>query len=102
VRRGEVWWHEPPDAKRRPVLILSRDEAIERLHDVLAVPATSTVRGIETEVQLGESDGMLAVCALSLDNTFLIEKALLTGRITELSAARMSEVCRALDVATGC
>jgi mRNA-degrading endonuclease toxin of MazEF toxin-antitoxin module len=20
VRRGEVWWHEPPDSKRRPVL----------------------------------------------------------------------------------
>jgi mRNA-degrading endonuclease toxin of MazEF toxin-antitoxin module len=20
MRRGEVWWHEPPDDKRRPVL----------------------------------------------------------------------------------
>jgi len=24
MRRGEVWWHEPPDDKRRPVLILTR------------------------------------------------------------------------------
>jgi mRNA-degrading endonuclease toxin of MazEF toxin-antitoxin module len=27
VRRGEVWWHEPPGEKRRPVLILTRTEA---------------------------------------------------------------------------
>jgi mRNA-degrading endonuclease toxin of MazEF toxin-antitoxin module len=81
---------------------LTRDEAIERLHDVLVVPATSTVRGIKTEVQLEESDGMLAACALSLDNTFLAEKAMLTKRITELGAAKMSEVCRALSTATSC
>jgi mRNA-degrading endonuclease toxin of MazEF toxin-antitoxin module len=28
MKRGEVWWHEPPDDKRRPVLILTRAEAI--------------------------------------------------------------------------
>jgi mRNA interferase MazF len=102
VRRGEVWWHEPPDVKRRPVLILSRNEAIDRLHDVLVVPTTRTIRGIETEVQLDESDGMLAACVLSLDNAFLAEKAVLSKRITKLGVERMDEVCRALDVASGC
>jgi len=28
VRRGEIWWADlPPPAGRRPVLLLSRDEA---------------------------------------------------------------------------
>jgi hypothetical protein len=49
VRRGEVWWHEPPDSKRRPVLILTRDEAVDRVFNVIAVPATGTVRGLATE-----------------------------------------------------
>jgi mRNA-degrading endonuclease toxin of MazEF toxin-antitoxin module len=31
VTRGEIWWYEPPDAKRRPVLILTRAAAIDRL-----------------------------------------------------------------------
>ena len=93
---------EPPDAKRRPVVIVSRNEAIERLHDILVVPATSTMRGIETEVELEESDGMHATCALSLDNTFLAEKVMPTRQIIELGAARMAEVCRALAAASGC
>jgi mRNA-degrading endonuclease toxin of MazEF toxin-antitoxin module len=59
-------------------------------------------RSYETEVQLDESDGMLAACALSLDNTFLAEKAMLGERITALGPAKMDEVCRALDAATGC
>ncbi len=102
MRRGEVWWYERPDDKRRPVLILTRSEAIDKLVELLAVPATSTVRGIATEVPLDEDDGMRGPCALSLDNTFLAQKALLTERITELDAAKMDEVCRALDAATGC
>jgi mRNA interferase MazF len=59
VRRGEVWWYEGPDTKRRPVLILTRSEAVERLHDILVAPVTRTVRGIPTEVPLDEGDGML-------------------------------------------
>jgi len=45
---------------------------------------------------------MLAACVLSLDHAFLAEKVYLTERITELGAAKMDEVCRALATATGC
>lgn len=78
MRRGEVWWHEPPDEKPRPTLILTRDEHIDRQFDVLAVPATGTARGWDTEVELGPDDGMPAECVLSVGNTFLVEKAFLT------------------------
>jgi mRNA interferase MazF len=72
------------------------------LLQVLAVPATTTVRGIPTEVQLDRSDGMPSSCCLTLDNVTPIRAALCTELITRLSAQRMSEVCAALAVATAC
>ncbi len=102
MKRGEIWWHEPPDSKRRPVLILTRDEAVGRLNKLVVAPATGTIRGIPSEVQIGGEDGMPRESAISLDNTTLIRKALLTQRITELGPEKMDEVCRALDTATGC
>ena len=40
VSRGEVWWYEHSRAGRRPFLILTRDEAIAVLSQILGVPAT--------------------------------------------------------------
>ena len=102
MRRGEVWWHEPPDDKRRPVLVLTRDEAIDSLNKLVVAPATGTVRGLASEVPVGPKDGMPRESAISLDNTTLVRKALLTERITTLSSERMDEVCKALDYATSC
>ncbi|MDQ6817510.1 MAG: type II toxin-antitoxin system PemK/MazF family toxin [Actinomycetota bacterium] len=102
MRRGEVWWPEPPDSKRRPVLILTRDEAIDRVFDVIAVPATGVVRDLPTEVELGRDDGMPIDSVLAVDNTFSAEKAFLTERITTLGTDKMAEVCAALRVATRC
>ena len=102
VNRGEVWWYEHPETGRRPYLILSRPEVIPVLNQVVAVPATRTIRGIPTEVPLDASDGMPAQCALTLDNIGLVRRSLCTERITVLSPERMSEVCRALQAATAC
>jgi mRNA interferase MazF len=102
VDRGEVWWYEDPRAGRRPFLILARDEALPVLNQVLAVPATRTVRGIPTEVPLDVSEGMPAECALTLDNVTPVRVALCTDRITRLSADRMQEICEALRIATAC
>jgi mRNA interferase MazF len=102
VGRGEVWWYEDPRAGRRPYLILTRQEAIPVLNQLLAVPATRTIREIPTEVRLGTDDGMPAECALALDNVTTIRRSLCTDRITRLTPARMREVCESLRVATGC
>lgn len=84
------------------MLILTRGEAIPLLNQVLAVPATSTIRGIPTEVELDASDGMQRSCALSLDNLQPIIPELCTERITTLGADRLSDVCAALRVAVAC
>jgi mRNA interferase MazF len=97
-----MWWYEDPRAGRRPFLVLARNEAIQVLNQVLGVPATRTIRGIPTEVELDRSDGMPTRCALTLDNLTVIRVALCTGRITRLSPERMHAVCEALRHATSC
>lgn len=102
MNRGEIWWFELPDVGRRPGCILTRQAAIGVLGSVLIAPATRTIRGIPTEIELGPADGLPAVCALSFDNLLTVPKALLTRRIATLGPTRMPELCRALNVATGC
>jgi mRNA-degrading endonuclease toxin of MazEF toxin-antitoxin module len=102
VKRGEVWWHEPPDEKPRPVLVLTRGDVIARALDVVAMPASRTAHDWLTEVEVGPEDGMPALSYLIAENTLSAEKIYLTQRITELSAAKMDMVCRALASATSC
>lgn len=102
MNRGEIWWVEHTDAGRRPFLVLTRQAAIPVLSALLSVPATRTIRQIPTEVVLDRGDGMPEECALSLDNLSLIPKELFRSRITRLSVDRLSEVCRALGLASGC
>lgn len=102
VERAEVWWYDHPEAGRRPYLILTRTEAVPVLNQLLGVPATTTVRGIPTEVPLDESDGMPLPCVLSLDNVGAVRKSLLTTRIARLGPDKMASVCAALRIASGC
>ncbi len=102
MNRGEVWWLEHPEAGRRPACVVTRQGAIGVLTSVVVAPATRTIRDIPTEVRLTPADGMPADCALSLDNLTTVPKALLTERITTLSAPKHAELCAALRTATGC
>lgn len=58
MKQFDVWWAElPQPAGRRPVLLLSRNDAYTYLSKFIAVEITSTVRGIAAEVPLGEDEG---------------------------------------------
>lgn len=102
VNRGEVWWAELPGVGRRPVMVLTRQGAIDVLTSVLCVPATRTIRGIPTELELDEDDGMPSACALSFDNLATVPRSMLTTRICRLGSERLAEVCHCLKVAAGC
>jgi mRNA-degrading endonuclease toxin of MazEF toxin-antitoxin module len=102
MTRAEIWWHERPDKKARPALILTRDDAIDDSFDIIAVPTTTKIRGAPTEIHLDDADGMPSRCALVVGNTFLAEKIYFTKHLTTLSSVRMSEVCRMLAYATSC
>ena len=99
---GDVWWAEVPHAGRRPVVVLTRPEAIGPLPVVLAAPITTNRRYLPTEVLLDVDDGMPVPCVVSLDTPELIPKGVLVERITRLSDTRMMDICRALAMATNC
>ena len=99
--QGEIWWAEAED-KRRPVLIVTRDEAMPVLRRLVVAPVTRTVRGIPTEIALGDDEGLPVACAASFDNLQPVNRGLLTERVGGLAPARRNEVCRALDALADC
>ena len=85
MRRGEVWWAELPlPVGRRPVVLLSRDEAYVVRNAVTVAEVTSTIRGIPVEVELGPEDGLPKICVINLDTIVTIRKDLLIERIAVL------------------
>jgi len=102
VRRGDVAWLDLEVEGRRPVCVLTRDEAIPVLRNVVVATITKNVRGIASEVPLGPDDGLPRECVIALDNLRTVPKAQLTEPIVTLDLPKLDEVCRALNAATGC
>lgn len=102
-RRGELWWCEPPEIGRRPVVVLSRDAGIPRLRRTLVAPCTTTIRGLASEVVLEPGDDPVPRrTAVNLDSVESVSVGLLIERLGRLSDSRMRAICAALAVATDC
>lgn len=100
IRRGEVWWAElPGPASRRPVLVLSRNEACEVRRYLTIAPLTTRVRDIPVEVALGMADGLPRACVVNLDSVATIARDRLKRRVATLHPAKVAEVNRALKFA---
>ena len=102
MKRGELRWYmfRLPD-KRRPVLILTRNEVIDHLNEIIVVPVTRTIRGLTTEVVLTPEDGMPVVCALNFDHISLAQRDRIGSVLCSLAEPRWPEVQRALMIACG-
>ncbi|MEO5837869.1 MAG: type II toxin-antitoxin system PemK/MazF family toxin [Acidimicrobiales bacterium] len=102
-RRGELWWCEPPEVGRRPVVVLLRDAAIPRLRRALVAPCTTTIRDLPSEVPLEPGDDPVGQsCVVNLDSVESVSVAVLTQRLGTLSDIRMREICAALEIAVDC
>lgn len=93
-KRGEVWWYQHPGLERRPALILTPREAIASVNDLYVLLATTAIRGLHAEVELGPRDGLPCACALNADQISAADKSFLTSKITTLGAEKMSELSR--------
>src|SRR5215472_14210033 len=103
IERGEVRLYRfPAPDKQRPVVVLTRNGAVDYLSAVTVAPITSTVRGVPSEVLLTEKDGMKNPCAINLHNVVTVSKSHLGRRVAMLSAERLGEVCAAWGFALGC
>lgn len=53
IARGDIRLYQfAPPAKKRPVVVLTRDSAIAYLSTVTVAPIASTIRGVPSEVVL--------------------------------------------------
>jgi mRNA interferase MazF len=102
MKRGEVRWYRfaKPD-KKRPVLILTRDSALDFLGEVTIAPVTSTIREIPSEVLLTEADGMARDCAVNLDHIQTVARTRIGSIITTVGPGKMAELRAALLFALG-
>ena len=100
MRRGEVWWAEQPEPiGRRPVLLLSRDEAYEVRNAVTAAQITTTIRNIPVEVSLDVKDGLPQKCVVNLDTITTIRKTILTKMICSLKQEKIEQIDKAIKFA---
>jgi len=100
MRRGEIWWANlgPPSGKR-PVVLLSRDEAYSIRTAITVAPLTRTIRGIPVEVPLNEKDGLPKPCVINLDSIITIPKRFLESRIAVLSDDKIRLIREAIRFA---
>ena len=102
MERGEIRWYtfKLPD-KKRPVVILTRNSALNYLGEVTIAPITSTIRYIPTEVILDQKDGMKTVCAINLDHIQTVAKLKVGAFISKISNSKLEEIKAALLFALG-
>jgi mRNA interferase MazF len=100
-QQGDIWWAEAQD-KRRPVLVVTRSDAVPMLTWLVVAPITRTARQIPTEIVLGEPHGLTVDCAASFDNLQPIRRSFLTERVGRLGVEETNEICRALAALADC
>jgi mRNA interferase MazF len=102
VNRGEIWQFgfSHPN-RRRPVLILTRQEVIGHLHSVTVVPITRTIRGIPSEVVVGPESGLKVTSAINLDNLVTVPKNELHAFVGTAPPSVMAAIREALLFALG-
>jgi mRNA interferase MazF len=102
VSRGEIWMFSfPRPDKKRPVLVLTRDDMIGRLHTVTVAPITTTVRGVPSEVAVGVECGLKQPSAVNLHHIATVPRAGLRSYVGSVSRPTMAHVRTALLFALG-
>ncbi len=102
MKRGEVWWVDlGTPGSRRPVLLLSRNDAYGARNLILVSPISIRMRQLPSELPLGTADGMPKECVVNLENLTTIPKDSLADRLTTLSPKKMEELDAALKFALG-
>lgn len=102
VAQGELWLMETSNQKRRPVLVVTRDEVIPVLNNVVVAPVTSTLRHIPTCIPVGPEEGIDHDSVATFDNLATVPKSVLTARLGELGMDGRRQICDALDAVANC
>lgn len=100
--RGEIWWANlPAPLGTRPVVLISRQRAIQVRESVTIAVVTTVVRNIPNEVPLGKEDGMPKACVINCDVLQTIRKSFLVNRMLLLSSEKRKQLDEALKFSLG-
>ena len=102
MKRGEIWWADlPPPAGRRPVVLLSRDEAYSIRSLITVCPVTTRIRVLPVEVSLGSEVGLAKESVINLDFIMTISKETLDKKVGRLNPKQRAEMDQALKFSLG-
>lgn len=102
MNRGEIWLAQV-GRKRRPVLVLTRDEVLEVRSLVTVAEITSTMRGLAAEVPIDhELAGLDQESAINCDGLHTVPQSVLTRHVGAIEQKDLKRVCAAIDYALGC
>lgn len=99
MNRGDVYDVEWPGLGVRPAVIATRAAAIPYLANVVVALITTRVRGLRTEVELGQAQGLLEGSVANCDNLLTVPKAALGKRRGSLGPEQLHVFDQALRVA---
>lgn len=99
MKRAEIWWAQLD--KRRPVVLISRDEAYQVRKMVVVAPVTTTVRGYAVEVSVGRSEGLPRKGVVNCDWLVIVPIDDLESRAGALGKEKIEQLDAALRFALG-
>lgn len=99
MKRGEIWWAGID--KKRPVVLLSRDEAYDVRSNIVVAPISTTIRGYAVEVKVGRREGLPHPSVINCDWITTIRKERLDRRIGVLSGEKLEALDEALRFSLG-
>ncbi len=81
MRRGEIYWADlPAPAGRRPVLLVLRDEGIQRRPKLTVAPISTQIRRLDSEVPIGVPEGLPRDSVAQCDDLQSVERSFLEPR----------------------
>ncbi len=102
MNRGEVWWADI-DGKRRPVVLLTRQDVIDVRELVTVAELTTSIRRLVVEVPVDEDEaGVPKASVVNCDGLYTVRRSVLSNRAGRLSDLTMRRICRAVNLALGC
>jgi mRNA interferase MazF len=93
IARGDIRWFrfDAPD-KRRPVLVLGRDDVLPSLSQIPVIPLSTHIRGLAWEVRLSTDDGLPSECVLKPEWIKTVDRSSVGPYIASFPAERWPEI----------
>lgn len=102
MNRGEVWLAQV-GRKRRPVLVLTRDEVLDVRALVTVAEISSSARGLAAEVDIDhDAVGLDRESVINCDGLHTIAQSTLGRQVGSVDKRTMDRVCAAVSYALGC